>query len=77
MPFNHFVKSNILIGYLFDNSVLMITEKSTLISLQTGRAISNQTKELETQLNVYCITRDRFHAQLLYNDFDLNYLECR
>ena len=70
MPFNHFGESNVLIGHLFDNSLLMVTEKSTLMFLQTGRAISNQTKELERQLNV---SRDRFHPQLLYNDFNLNY----
>ena len=38
--------SNILIGYLFDNSLLIITEKSTLIPFQTDRAISNQPKKL-------------------------------
>jgi hypothetical protein len=36
---NHLVKQNIQSKYLFDNSFLIITEKSSLIFLQTYRAI--------------------------------------
>ena len=31
MPFNYLVRSNISIGYLVDNSLVIITEKSSLI----------------------------------------------
>ena len=40
-------KFNILIVYLVEYKLLIIKEKYTLITLQTGIAISNQHKELE------------------------------
>ena len=36
----HLVKYNILIGYLVENSLLIITEKPSIIFSQTHRAIS-------------------------------------
>ena len=48
----------------FDDSLLIITEKSTLILFQTGRAISNHSKKLSyTQLNVYCTTKGQIISE--------------
>ena len=41
---NPFMKYNIPVGFSFDNNILIITEKFTLIFWKTCRAISNQQK---------------------------------
>ena len=42
----YLVKYNILIGYLVENSLLIITEKPSIMFSQTCRAISIQHKKL-------------------------------